>query len=67
MAYSTCPKCNSHSFEMKEAEPANAMYKVNFVQCSSCGAVVGVMDYFNIGVLLRKLARALNINLDRVR
>ena len=63
MAYSACPKCNGHYFEMKEAEPANALYKVNFIQCSSCGAVVGVIDYFDLGTLIHKLARALGMTL----
>ena len=46
MAISTCPKCDSHYFEMKEAEPNGSKYKIMFIQCSSCGAVVGTTDYF---------------------
>lgn len=53
MAYSTCPKCTSTSFEVKEAEPRHSSYKMIFVQCSSCGAVVGSMPYFDAGVLAK--------------
>ncbi|MDO9536433.1 MAG: hypothetical protein Q7J85_14160 [Bacillota bacterium] len=50
-----CPKCDNHSFEMVEAEPKNCRFKVMFVQCSSCGAVVGVMDFFNLSTLIHEL------------
>lgn len=53
MAYSTCPKCTSTSFEVKEAEPRGSSYKLIFVQCSSCGAVVGTMPYYDAGVLAK--------------
>jgi uncharacterized C2H2 Zn-finger protein len=66
MALSKCPKCDNHFFEMKEAEPTNSAYKVNFLQCSRCGAVVGVMDYFSVGTLIRKLIKALGFDPDRL-
>lgn len=53
MSYSTCPKCTSASFEIKEAEPRGSSYKLIFVQCSSCGAVVGVLPYYDAGVLAK--------------
>lgn len=53
MPYSTCPKCTSTSFEVKEAEPRNSSYKLIFVQCSSCGAVVGALPYYDAGVLAK--------------
>lgn len=65
MATSTCPKCSNHSFEVAEQTPKGSNFKLLFVQCSSCGAVVRVMDYFNIGGLLHTLAKKLNINLSR--
>lgn len=55
MAQSRCPKCNNSTFEIVEQEPKNSSYKLMFVQCSSCGSVIGVLDYFNIGTLLKKL------------
>ncbi|MCV2359645.1 hypothetical protein LNV08_11760 [Paucibacter sp. TC2R-5] len=63
MALSTCPKCPSHAFEMKEAEPNGSKFKLMFVQCASCGAVVGVTDYFNTSSLLDKIADKLGIRL----
>jgi len=62
MAYSKCIKCDGTYFEMVEKEPQKSAYKVMFIQCSSCGGVVGVMDYFNIGTLLQKILKKLGIN-----
>ena len=53
MALSTCPKCTSTSFEVKEAEPRGSAYKIVFVQCSACGAVVGSMPYYDAGVVAK--------------
>lgn len=55
MASSTCVKCGNHSFEMKENTPRTSNYKLLFVQCTSCGAVVGVMDYYNIGSKIQEV------------
>lgn len=65
MAISTCIKCGKSSFEIVEKEPFNSEFKLNFVQCSSCGGVVGVLDYFNTGELVMKLAEKLNVHLER--
>lgn len=54
MAYSTCPKCSSTYFEVRESEPRNSTYKLVFVQCSSCGAVVGTMPYYDAGILAKQ-------------
>ncbi len=64
MALSTCPKCGGHSFEMVENTPSRSSYKIMFIQCASCGAVVGTQEYFNIGSLIYKLAKALGRSLD---
>lgn len=63
MARSTCPKCDSTRFEVAVAEPKDSRFKVNFVQCASCGAVVGVMDYYNVPSLLDKIAAKLGFKL----
>lgn len=68
MAYtSKCPKpdCNSSSFELAEEEPTGSKFKLNFVRCSSCGAVVGVLDYYNIGAVLNKLGKRLGFDLEK--
>lgn len=54
MASSSCPKCTSTSFEVREGEPRNSHYKLMFVQCSSCGTVVGTMPYYDAGVLSKE-------------
>ena len=57
-------KCGGTSFEQVEATPRNSNFKLNFVQCASCGGVIGVIDYFNIGADLHELARQLGRPLD---
>lgn len=59
MAISTCAKCSGTFFEMKTAEPKNSRYKKLFIQCSACGAVVGVSDYHDSGVLAKDNQREL--------
>jgi hypothetical protein len=61
MAFSSCIKCGSTSFETAEASPNGSKFKLTFVQCSLCGGVVGVLDYYNIGSLLQTLARKLGV------
>ena len=63
MATSTCPKCDSTSFEAKESEPKKSLYKLIFIQCGKCGAVVGVLDYINVGSAVLQIAKALKIKL----
>jgi hypothetical protein len=59
MAVSTCGNCNSTRFELREHSPSGSEFKLSFVQCASCGTVVGVMDYFNIGSMLEKHEKAI--------
>jgi predicted nucleic-acid-binding Zn-ribbon protein len=63
MATSTCIKCDNHSFEVKLAEPKKGAFKMYFVQCTSCGGVVGVTEFYSIGAMLLKLGKFLGINL----
>lgn len=65
MATSTCIKCNSSAFELKLNEPHDSRYKFFFVQCRSCGGVVGVTDYYATSTLLEKIAEKLGVNLYR--
>lgn len=59
MATSTYVKCGNSSFEAKEATPLRSEFKLIFIQCSSCGGVVGVLDFFNVGNLLTQQHEAL--------
>src|SRR5260370_23418110 len=53
MATSKCGHCGEGLFELKTIEPGGGTYKVNMVQCSTCGAVVGAVYDFNAGVMLQ--------------
>ncbi len=48
MATSTCGKCDGKKFEAVVGEPANFTGKVVFIECASCGTVVGTADYVNM-------------------
>jgi len=49
-------------FEAKDADRIHGSnFKHTFIQCSKCGAVVGVTDYFNVVAMLEKLAKSLNV------
>ena len=65
MAISTCTKCGNTQFEVKEASPGESNFKLNFVQCTSCGGVIGVLDFHNIGDLIHRLAAKLNVPLNQ--
>ncbi len=54
MAFTKCIKCGGQYFEVAEHEPRGSNFKNIFVQCSSCGTPVGVMDYYNIGNLIKE-------------
>jgi hypothetical protein len=60
MAYSKCPKCDDSSFEVKENSPRHSNFKLLFVQCSSCGSVIGTMDYYNIGTRISELEKKID-------
>ena len=63
MALSTCVKCDNHHFQLVEYSPTGSNYKFNFIQCSHCGGVVGVTDFYNIGQLIHNLAQKLGFKL----
>ncbi len=61
MAQSTCPKCENTSFEIAENSPKGSRFKFTFIQCDRCGAVVGVVDYYNVGNILTKIGAHLEM------
>jgi len=63
MATSKCAKCDSTRFEMKENTPSGTRLKMQFIQCASCGAVVGTTDYYNVPLMLKELAEKMGFNL----
>jgi hypothetical protein len=44
MAVSTCGKCAGHSFELAPFTALGTSHKLTIVQCSGCGAPIGVLD-----------------------
>ncbi len=70
MAVSTCVKCGNTTFEAREAAISGSNFLSYFIQCTSCGGVVGVQEEANIGStlknhegLLKQIASALNVSL----
>jgi hypothetical protein len=57
---SKCPCCSGTSFKIEQAAPYRSPFKLNFVQCSACQTVVGVMEYNNIGALIFAQNKAIN-------
>ena len=53
MATSACSKCGGEEFEMAQTSPRGSHWMFQFVQCASCGAVVGVLDYYNIRAMVQ--------------
>lgn len=56
---STCAKCGKGAFKLVTQEPAGSRVKINFIQCSSCNAPVGVTDFFDTSALLEKQGEAI--------
>jgi hypothetical protein len=44
MAESACPKCSGTHFECVSIEPDNLRVEVSAIQCTSCGAIVGILE-----------------------
>lgn len=63
MATSKCGKCEATRFEVVTYGPSSSNFKINLVQCASCGAVVGALEYYNVGVLVKKLAEKLGFDI----
>ncbi|WP_141240475.1 hypothetical protein [Pantoea agglomerans] len=63
MATTTCPKCPSTRFEVKEHPIAGCNFRMLFIQCATCGAAVGVTETIHTNTLIRNLARKLGFTL----
>ena len=59
---SYCPYCHRSAFEIEEVEVAGV--KLNFVQCSGCGAPVGIMESREIN--LTEVLRVLILSLQKL-
>ncbi len=63
MTESTCPKCSKKHFELKSIPKEETTYPYQFIQCSSCGCVVGIIDNQNVPFLLGAICRKLGVDL----
>lgn len=61
MAIPKCSKCGNDSFETNIVSPAKSNFKLQFVNCASCGTIVGTMDFFNTAKLLENMAIKLKL------
>lgn len=62
---SKCAKCDNTSFEMVEDAPYRSNFIFMYVRCMKCKTLVTMVPLLDINTRLTKLAKALNINLDR--
>ncbi len=62
---SKCTVCANTDFEAVNETPVNSNFELIFIRCASCKTVVGVIDYYNVGALVKKLASKLKIDLDK--
>ncbi|KQN68085.1 hypothetical protein ASE99_01605 [Serratia sp. Leaf51] len=63
MAITTCPKCPNTSFEIKETSIKGANFRMYFIQCSACGAAIGVQPFYDTNALLKSFAKKLGHSL----
>lgn len=63
MATSRCPQCTGSKFEMVETDVSGSRFRIMFIQCQSCGTVVGTMNYENASYLVRVLAEKLGVEI----
>jgi len=71
MATSNCLRCENTTFEVQVLDLQRADFKHLCVQCERCGAVVGVLDFYNVGNMLlaqnkaiRAIAEAAGVSVD---
>jgi hypothetical protein len=49
---------------MEELQVKDSNFRWNSIQCSWCGAVVGVVEFQYVGSLVHELAEKLRVKLD---
>jgi uncharacterized Zn finger protein len=50
-ALAKCPSCNFTEFENAVKSVQGYNYQLNFIQCARCGSVMGVLPFYDPGVL----------------
>ncbi len=64
MALPSCPKCSNHLFQATQISVSGARFKYTVVNCTSCGTIVGMMDFYNIGNMLLQMGEKFGIDLS---
>jgi uncharacterized Zn finger protein len=68
MPQSNCPRCGSIKFEAVLAQDIKGIKRsIVFIQCEQCGAVVGALDFVNLGVQALNLRDEVNRVVERIR
>ncbi|WP_240985244.1 hypothetical protein [Acididesulfobacillus acetoxydans] len=68
MAESKCSVCGGSHFEVVHARALEGTTRaVLFVQCADCGAVVGALDFVNLGVQINHMKEDLQRTLEKLR
>lgn len=61
-----CPKCGKSSFAMEEVPIEHSNFKYNGILCKSCGALICVVDYTNVGAFLHVEMKKQNAAIDSI-
>lgn len=68
MPQSNCSRCGSHEFEVVHAQNIEGTTRaILFVQCSQCGAVVGALDFVNLGVQASHIRDEVERTIEKLR
>jgi uncharacterized Zn finger protein len=59
MAQAKCPECKSHTFANELVSVTGYNYQLNLIKCAYCGYVVGVMPFYDPGILAHKNQQAI--------
>lgn len=64
-----CGHCGNSGTKITSIEPNQSAYKLSAICCAHCNAILGVMDYYNTGTLLKgaeKEIGVMNAKIDRL-
>jgi hypothetical protein len=65
MAISKCGACGKMgAWGLQEVSPTGSNFKMNFVQCNWCGAVVGVVPFHDPAHTVAALGKALGVQIN---
>jgi len=58
MVATQCPKCGSKQFEIRTPAQGTTNLKLMFVQCARCEYRPSIKKFYNLGSLLKKVAKS---------